>query len=307
MRRRVAALDAARSRLRQSRIVAVRGASTGQESVRVGIAFASHASELRARLEKFCAALGGAVGLRSSGLGVWHYHRLLEALEMGDIDVAWLPPILAAQAVSRGRVLPVALPVRDGAAFYSTALFTRPDARWRTPADLLGVRAAWVDRRSAAGYLVIRAHLRRAGLDVEKAFGADQFHGAHDAVARAVHEGDADVGATFAHFHPETGALVRGGWGDLPVRILDHAGPIPSDVLAIGTHVPEALRGAIQTALVGSRDAALREAAMALFSAEGFLAPQPAHLEPLQALLGDLDEHARRLPPLAPRPSSPAR
>lgn len=285
----------------------LRGAGTGQESVRVGIAFASHASELRARLERFCSALGGALGVRSSGLGVWHYHRLLEALEMGDIDLAWLPPILAAQAMSRGRVLAIALPVRDGAAFYSTALFTRADARWRSPADLRGVRAAWVDRRSAAGYLVIRAHLRRSGVDLEKAFAADQFHGAHDAVARAVHEGDADVGATFVHIDPKTGAFVRAGWGALPVQVLAHAGPIPSDVLAVGTHVPEELRAAIQATLTGGDAPAVRDAAATLFSAESFLAPEPEHLAPLESLLSDLDEHARRLPPLAPRPSSPPR
>jgi phosphate/phosphite/phosphonate ABC transporter binding protein len=287
--------------------VAANSSSTGQQSVRVGIAFASHASELRARLDQFCAALGAAVGLKASGLGVWHYHRLLEALEMGDIDVAWLPPILAAQAASRGRVLPIALPVRDGAAFYSTALFTRKDARWKTVADLQGARAAWVDRRSAAGYLVIRAHLRRSGVDLDKAFGADQFHGAHDAVARAVHEGDADVGATFAHFASSTGTVLRGGWGELPVHVIERAGPIPSDVLAMGTHVPDELRDAIQAALVGGGDARLGAAAAALFAAESFLAPQTEHLAPLQALLADLDEHARRLPPLAPRPSSPVR
>ena len=287
--------------------MAVRNAGTGQQNVRVGIAFASHASELRAHLDSFCAALGAALGLSASGLGVWHYHRLLEALEMGDIDLAWLPPILAAQAVSRGRVLPIALPTRDGAAFYSTALFVRPDAPWKVVGDLKGVRAAWVDRRSAAGYLVIRAHLRKQGVDVDKVFSADQFHGAHDAVARAVHEGDADVGATFAHFDPRTGALLRGDWGDLPVRVLERAGPIPSDVLAIGTHVADELRARIQSALVGQGERQLRAAATTLFSADGFLAPEPEHLAPLQALLTTLDEHARRLPPLAPRPSSPGR
>lgn len=275
--------------------------------MRVGIAFASHASELRARLDQFCAALGAALGTHASGLGVWHYHRLLEALEMGDIDVAWLPPILAAQAIARGRVLPIALPVREGAAFYSTALFVRPDARIRSAADLQGARAAWVDRRSAAGYLVIRAHLRKAGIDLDRAFSADQFHGAHDAVARAVHDGDAEVGATFVHFDPRSGAVLRAGWGDLPVRVIERAGPIPSDVLAIGTHVPDALRSAIQAALVGGEHRLLGQAAAALFSAESFLAPRPEHLEPLQVLLADLDEHARRLPPLAPRPSSPVR
>jgi len=271
----------------------------------VGIAFTSQPAELRARLDDLCAALGPVVGLPASGLGVWHYHRLLEALEMGDVDVAWLPPILAGLAVARGRVLPIALPVRDGAASYSTALFTREDAPWKSAAELRGARIAYVDRRSAAGYLVIRAHLRGAGIDLERAFAADQFLGAHDAVARAVQDGEADVGATFAHFDPTDGRVLRGGWGAMKVRVIARAGPIPSDVLAVGTHVTEELREAIQKALVGGAHPALRAAAAALFAAESFVAPVPEHLAPLQALLKDLDEHAQRLPPQAPRPSSP--
>ena len=280
---------------------------TSNKSVRVGIAFATHPAELRAQLDRFCALLGASLRMPAAGLGVWHYHRLLEALEMGDVDVAWLPPILAGLAVARGRVLPIALPVRDGAAFYSTALFTRNDSPLRSIADLRGARVAWVDRRSAAGYLVIRAHLRSIGADLDRMFAADQFLGAHDAVARAVLDGDADVGATFVHFDPESGRPVRAGWRDLNMRILEHAGPIPSDVVAIGTHVPEATRAAIQKAFVEPKEAALRAAACALFNAEGFLAPEFAHFAPLQALLKDLDEHAQRLPAPAPRPSSPIR
>jgi phosphonate transport system substrate-binding protein len=126
-------------------------------------------------------------------------------------------------------------------------------------------------------------------------------------VARAVHDGDADVGATFAHFDAKTGAPLRGGWRDLPVRVIAGAGPIPSDVLAIGTHLSEELRAALQDALVRRPDAKVRATAAALFAAESFLAPEPEHLAPLQGLLADLDEHARRLPPQAPRPSSPIR
>lgn len=265
----------------------------------MGIAFASNPSELRAQLDRFCSALGAALNVPAAGLGVWHYHRLLEALEAGDIDVAWLPPILAGLAVARGRVLPIATPVRDGAAFYSTALIARADSPYRTAADLKRVRVAWVDRRSAAGYLVIRAHLRSIGIDLEKAFGADQFLGAHDAVARAVNDREADVGASYVHFDPVTGGVLRSGWRDFDMRVLAHAGPIPSDMLAIGTHVPEDLRAAIQSVLVRGADPELRAAASALFTAEGFLAMEPAHLAPLQALLVNLDEHAQRLP--APR------
>lgn len=275
--------------------------------MRVGIAFATQPAELRALLDRFCAVLGGSLQLPASGLGVWHYHRLLEALEMGEVDVAWLPPILAELAVERGRVLPIALPVRDGAASYSTALIARGDSNLRSHEDVRGARVAWVDRRSASGYLVIRAHLRSIGADLDRMFAADQFVGAHDAVARAVQEREADVGATYVHFDPVTGIPVRSGWGDLDMRVIAHAGPIPADVIAIGTHVPEALRESIQRAFVEPAQPELAAAANALFNAERFIASEPAHFAPLRALLGDLDEHAQRLPTQAPRPSWPSR
>jgi hypothetical protein len=38
-------------------------------------------------------------GLRHvTGIALWHYHRLIESMEMSDVDLAWLPPILAARA-----------------------------------------------------------------------------------------------------------------------------------------------------------------------------------------------------------------
>ena len=246
-------------------------------------------------LDDFCRALASATGIPVTARGMWHYHRLLEALETGEVDLAWLPPILALHATVRRRVIPIALPVRNGVSAYSTALFTREDSRIRQISDLDGLRAAWVDRQSAAGYLIIRALLRSKGVDLERAFSADQFLGAHDAVARAVLDGEADVGATFVYMNanPVPGSaetIQSAGWGAARVHVIAHAGPIPSDVVASNIRMSARVSRMVQQVLIDPGNADIKRTARALLGADGFVVPLSEHLEPLTALLNGLED-----------------
>jgi phosphate/phosphite/phosphonate ABC transporter binding protein len=258
--------------------------------VRVGVALTSGLS--RGQLDDFCVALGAATGLEIEAVGVWYYHRLLEAMDVGHVDVAWLPPILAATAMIRGLGVPFALPVRGGVTSYSTALFARQDSSIRDVRDLSGARAAWVDRQSASGYLLIRAHLRGLGIDLERAIAADRFTGSHEEVAQAVLDGSADVGASYLHLDALAERPVRAAWGDAPVRVLAHAGPIPADVIARSRRLDDKAQRRIEQALVSAHSPRLREASRVLLGAEGFALPRPGHLDAVAALLPRLDEHA---------------
>lgn len=268
----------------------------GTRELRIGVALTGGLS--RAELDELCAALAAATRVPARAIGVWYYHRLVEAMEIGHVDVAWLPPILAAGAMSRGLAAPIALPVRGGVTSYSTALFTREDARITSVADLVSARAAWVDRQSVSGYLLIRAHLRALGVDLERAFTADRFTGSHEEVGAAVMDGSADVGASFVHLDPVTERPLRAAWGDARVRLLALAGPIPADVIAVSTRLEPARAKLVQSALIEGRSARLREAARKLIGAEGFAAPRPGHLDTVAALLPRLDVDT------VPRPAS---
>jgi phosphate/phosphite/phosphonate ABC transporter binding protein len=247
-------------------------------------------SSTRVHLEAFCSALGDASGFEVTPVGVWYYERLLEALEVGDVDVAWLPPILAAQASSDGLAVPIALPVRGGVSSYSTALFVAETSPLRRITDIESVRAAWVDRQSVSGYLLIRAHLRSRGVDLDRAFTDNRFMGSHDAVAKAVFDGAADIGATFAYFDAERSIPVRAGWGTAKMRVIAHAGPIPADVIAARAHLrPEDVR-AMQKLLLLQGHAKLREASTALLGTDIFTPPNPGHIGALAALLPNFDE-----------------
>jgi len=259
------------------------------ESIGVGIALTTDPQMTRGLLEQFCLALGDATGVDVRPRGVSSYARLMEQLTARTMDLVWLPPVPALQATARGVVVPVVLPVRDGHSFYHAALFTRRETGLAEPRDLAGVTAAWVDPESAAGYLIVRAHLAHQGVDLRRAFGRDLFLGSHDAVAEAVMSGRADVGATFAYFD-ERGRVKRAGWGTAPAQVVTRAGPIPNDIIAARADCSSLVVRLVQSALVDVQNAQLREAARALLAAQAFEVPSAEHLAPLRALLPSLSD-----------------
>lgn len=262
------------------------------DQLAVGIALTTDPETTRGKLERFCNSLSEASGMKVTAHGMWHYHHLLEALAAREVDLVWLPPILALRATAQQLCLPIALPVRHGVSTYSTALFTRPDSKVRDLDDLRDVTAAWVDRQSAAGYLIIRAYLRSKGVDLDEAFSHEKFLGTHDAVADAVLEGEVDVGATFVYLDPDkrTGAPQAAGWAERPVHIIGVAGPIPSDVVAANRNLTPKARQLVQNALVGGEHPALATSARDLLGADSFIAPNRDHLERLLVILDNLED-----------------
>ena len=265
-------------------------------SIAVGIALTTDPERSRGQLEELCRCMGQALGEDVTAHGMWHYHHLLEALASGDLDVLWLPPVLALRATARGLCIPVALPVRHGVSTYSTALFTRPDSKIRTVADLQGVSAGWVDRQSAAGYLIIRALLRSQNVDLDSAFRHEMFLGTHDAVAGAVLDGEVDVGANFVYLDPDasTQTAQRAGWGERDVHIICYAGSIPSDIIAVNERMPEEQRQRVQSVLVDASDGEVTRAARKLIGADSFIAPARDHLDSLLEILKNLEDSSGR-------------
>jgi phosphate/phosphite/phosphonate ABC transporter binding protein len=265
--------------------------SKDPDRISVGTVLSTSPEASRPLLNDFSTALGNAIGLKVTVLGLWHYQGLLDAMAAGTIDFAWLPPIVALRAMGRGQVVPVALPVRNGVSVYSTALFAPQGTPVNDTSRLVGVRAAWVDRQSAAGYIVIRSHLKSLGVDLNQAFSDNLFMGTHDQVVRAVLQGEADVGATFVYMDPGVpGKVIHASWGAADVRIITHAGPIPSDVMGASTRVPAAVVRSFQQALVSGTHPALAAAAQALFRADSFVEPLGEHLEPLGKLLSTVED-----------------
>jgi phosphonate transport system substrate-binding protein len=262
-----------------------------------------------ARVRTFVAALSSALETPIDLHQAADYRALASAVEQGLVQFAWLPPLAAARAVRSGAITPAAIAVRHGVTSYFTGLIALESSAIRSVADLRGLRAAWVDRESASGYVVIRAALRQQGVSLVDAFKEDLFVRSHAEVARAVESGRADVGATC--FNVAAGSVQLGrsmytgmlGEALSNVRIVAQAGPIPSDVFAVHRAVSPITLGKLDTALVGARPANLYDAAKSLMFADAFQRPDSEYLRLLDALFESVlnDATARTAPP--PRPS----
>lgn len=258
----------------------------------------------------FVAALGSALGMALETHQAADYRGLAAALEQGVAHIAWAPPVPAARALRSGNVQAAVVVVRNGTTSYQTALITHASTDLESLADLRDVRVAWVDRESASGYLLARAALRGEGVSLTRAFSEEMFVRSHAEVASALKTGRADVGATFVSFTSGTRDVARAGWrayglDDDDVRILLHAGPIPSDVLLVSRSIGGSHLAALQAAIVDARPALPHQTARDLLHADSFVRATDDHRAMLEELLVTLESPLASWPPpnADPRPS----
>jgi ABC-type phosphate/phosphonate transport system substrate-binding protein len=217
------------------------------------------------------------------------YRELSEALEHGDLGVAWMPPIPAIELEDKGVAAPLALPSRRGSTSYHAAFITRRGGP-KSLAELQGRRVAWVDRESAAGYLVPRMHLASLGYDATTYFAQESFAQSHFGVVEALVSGRVDAGATFCTLEPGSKRVITAGWTAAdgatirPVDVLATMGPIPNDAIVAAARMPASVKAALTRWLLDV-DGRSREILTELFHASTLRLSSPAHFEPLRHML----------------------
>ncbi len=179
---------------------------------------------------------------------------LPDLLATGKIDLGWLSAAQYVEASAKAKVVPVAKLVRAGMPFYRAAIFAKVATAPRQLSDLKGKRFAFVSEQSSAGHLLPRQLLLGAGFSAADLRNV-KFFGDHAAVCKAVLDGQADAGATFAN-DGRGGALAGceqtvGADRTRELKVLATSDPIPNDVVALRPQVPAELAAALRKALVG--------------------------------------------------------
>jgi phosphonate transport system substrate-binding protein len=184
------------------------------------------------------------------------YDGAANALVAKRADVAWLPP-LQGYNVQLGGAKPVAKLTRDGRDYYLPVIFNHMKSAPASLKELNHVRAAWVSRNSATGYVFAAAKLDAENVPFN-AFDAHEFLGSHEAVCKAVASGKADVGATFmddrgAKKRPQIDGCVqtigRNRASDL--RVLAVGERVPSDAFFTRKGLAEPDRERLEAAVLG--------------------------------------------------------
>lgn len=164
------------------------------------------------------------------------YDKAVEAMVAGGLDVAVLSPlayVLAKHRMPELRML--AQLVAEGGSEYLGYIVVPVASPRRSLAELRGARFAFVDPRSASGYLMAVDLLLRAGLDPQRDFASTVFAGSHPDVVDALLADKADAGAiastTFSH--------MRNDDVGRRLRILAKSEPIPFDAVVASPALPQ--------------------------------------------------------------------
>lgn len=212
--------------------------------LKLGYASGPNASFSSRKMAEFCGLLGRLAHTDLDVRGYHTYEELGHACFRGEVEIAWLPPILFAALFSESVVVPLASVRRIP---FQSAIIVAKGSPLERPGDLVGKRAAWVDRHSASGFVLPRIKLSRVGVDPRRSFDVERFWGSHEAVVQAIAEGTADFGATWAQAGPQT----RGPWtkSTYDVDVIAIFGSIPPDVLAARADLHKGMRKTIVGAL----------------------------------------------------------
>ena len=245
--------------------------------------YAKLAPEKKKRLEQF---LSFATSLPVEVTAAATYDALAGSLLSGTTTLAWAPPFTCARLETAGVPILVRA-VRHGCGTYRGAVLVKADATVRLE-YLKGLRAAWVDRESTGGYLLVAGYLKGRGVDLDRTFSSQQFLGSYQAAMSAVIDGKADLTSFYAP-PAEVGTalsiddVLPGKLGLLrAVAFTDEA---PNDGVALAPFTPPALVRAIEQAFIGVDELPMGPEVLDLFKAERFeLAPKNGYRSLYQSL-----------------------
>lgn len=250
----------------------------------------------RVALEAVCKALGELLGREIRAANPASYSALAGELERDRVQYAWMSPALVVLTEERIHLRPLLSAVRGERTDYRSALFVDGAATALVTEDLRGKTVAWVDPMSASGYLMMRFQLAARGIDPDQLFGEQLFLGSHADVVRAVFDGRAAVGATYAERPPDGQPIRRAGFCDVApdrrARVLEWTTPIPNDVVVGHGLLPKVDHERFATAILAlaKRDGG-KQLLYNAFHAERFVATPRNALKPLWELVNSARMH----------------
>lgn len=205
-----------------------------------------------AGIEQLADALAQLAPVRLDPVFVADYDALTDAVTNGLCDLAWTPPLVAHALLRSHAAVPLVALGRMGGTSYYSAFAVLEDSPLEDVNGLAGKRVGWVSKLSAAGYVFPRMHLRSLGLDPATLFAEEIYAGSHEALGKALADGEVDVIATYATPDRATRELWPPELG-VPLKLIAQAGPIPGDVIVAASSVPAATRRDVSRALLALR------------------------------------------------------
>jgi phosphonate transport system substrate-binding protein len=206
------------------------------------------------------AALERATGLAWKVTVMSSYAAQVEGMCSGQIDVGFFAPLQMTLLLDRGCGAPVIGALRnetklDGTTVlsptYQSQIIVRADSGITDLNGLKGKKFAFVDTLSASGYVYPTLTIKnKTGQDPKTFFAANGiiFAGGHPQAALAVYQGNVDGAATFIDVR--TQLLAANPDIMTKTKVIDTAGPIPNDGVALQKDFPTDIGKTVKQALI---------------------------------------------------------
>ena len=194
------------------------------------------------------------------------YSSMIEAMRFGRIEIAYFGPFSYVLAKSKAPdIEPFAVGVERGQPFYNSIVISQAGGPVKTVADIKGKNFGYGDQASTSSHLMPRAFLVRNGLEGNKDYRVVHL-GTHDAVARAVQNGQVHAGALSKAIFENL--IARKTIDGAKLHTVAITPPIPNYPMVMQGKLDPALKAAIRSAFIDLKDRDV----LKTFRAEGFAA-----------------------------------
>jgi phosphonate transport system substrate-binding protein len=257
-------------------------------------------------------ALATATALRWKATVPTSYAAQIESMCAGQTDIAAIAPLQMSLLLQKGCGTPILSSLRRDengqlATTYQSQIIVGADSGINSLADLKGKRFAFVDPISASGYLFPTLTVKqKTGQEPKTFFSQTIFANGHDKAALAVYSGQVDGAATFIDVRTSAGMPA-----DImqKTKVIEKAGPIPNDGVAVAKTFPAEMNDQIAQALIDYCAGDGKKACKDLFNWDGLQKVGASFYDPIRdaAQLAGVDVAAEAAktprPPATPTPA----
>lgn len=205
------------------------------------------------------------------------YSSMIEAMRFGRIHIAYFGPAsytIAKDKMKGGKLdmEPFAARLKGGSTTYQSAIIANVSANVSSLQDLKGkgLQVAFGDQASTSSHFAPKYTMMKAGI-MPGADYKENFTGAHDAVARNVERGNAQIGGLS---RPILERLIERGIVDkTKIKVIAYSDPIPQYPWAMRTDMSEGLQKKIKDAFYSLKKGTPKgDKVLKPFKADGFAA-----------------------------------
>lgn len=210
------------------------------------------------------------------------YSSMIEAASKGRLDLAYFGPLSYVLAKTKSDIEAFAALEKDGATTYKAVVIGNAEAGIDSYDDIAGQTMAYGDQASTSSHLIPKSMLVEAQLQAGEDY-EEVFLGAHDAVAVAVQNGNAQAGGLSK---PIFDSLIERGTIDpSKVVVIEESKPFPQYPWTMRSDLDPELEKQIRNAFYELED----ESVLKPFNAEGFEAIEDGDYDTVRELGQVLD------------------